>query len=94
MAPSTTETTRYPAEITGRFASIQPEQFGPMMDTLYTSAKNITNAVVEEVEANRISTVQGAAVVANITGSLFGWPEFHRELRPSDLALSLIGNGK
>lgn len=73
--------------VTGLFANIPPDQFGTTVDELFSSARAISNAVVDEVEQDKITTTQGAAVIANVTGCLFGWPEFHRETRPSDLAL-------
>lgn len=94
---SSIQKTRYPADqvgqLTGKFAHVEPAQFGSTMDDLWQSAQAIRDAVIDQVETGRITSVQGVAVVAGVTGTLFGYQEFHRELRPSDLALSLIGQG-
>lgn len=78
------------ASVAMRFSQLDPETFRSEIETLWTSAGKLAEAVSEQVEMGGITTVQGVAIVACITGQLFGYQEFHREPTAAQLATELV----
>jgi len=73
--------------VTKKYAQIGPEEFRSTISQTHKASQSILDSVSDQVEGGLITPVQGAQVASAITGSLFGYTEFHREPRVSDLAL-------
>jgi hypothetical protein len=95
MAPITQQDQQYQQgvamPVTQKYMQVRPDAFRETISETWQATKPIVDTVAEQVEQQLITPVQGAAVVSAITGSLFGFTEFHRELRPADLAQLLVG---
>lgn len=78
-----------PTSVTELF-NVEPDQYRGRIETLWEAVTALKDGIVTEVEAGRITPVQGVGLTSCITGQLFGYKEFHGEASPADLAAALL----
>lgn len=70
------------------YGDLSPDQFRSTIDESWEAARKIKDSVAEQVESQKLSPLQGAAIVACTVGQVFGYREFHGEVSPAQLALA------
>jgi hypothetical protein len=66
-----------------QFASMKPNEFGPIIDPKWKVGERLLTEVKASVEKGYLTPLDGARLISSITASLFGYDEFIlREISP------------
>jgi hypothetical protein len=66
-----------------QFASMKPNEFGPMIEPKWQVGERLLKEVKASVEKGYLTPLDGARVISSITATLFGYDEFIlREISP------------
>ena len=66
-----------------QFASMKPNEFGPMIEPKWQVGERLLKEVKASVEKGHLTPLDGARVISSITATLFGYDEFIlREISP------------
>ena len=66
-----------------QFASMKPNEFGPMIEPKGQLGERLLKEVKASVEKGHLTPLDGARVISSITATLFGYDEFIlREISP------------
>lgn len=71
------------------FAQVQPNEFPGEIEQRWESASAIKDRVKQLVQQDELQPMDGVAIIACVTGQLFGYQQFHGQASPADLARSL-----
>ena len=59
-----------------QFASMKPNEFGPMIEPKWQVGERLLKEVKASVEKGHLTPLDGARVISSITATLFGYDEF------------------
>jgi hypothetical protein len=65
------------ASVSTRYATMEREDFGPEIDRAWKAAQDVVGVIKEHVEASNLRPIDGIKVISCLTGSLFGYEDFH-----------------
>jgi hypothetical protein len=68
-----------------RFSKVSTRDFEHELDRIWDGIQTIRESVVEAVQDEKLTPIEGISVLACTTGQLFGYQAFHGQPQPAEL---------
>lgn len=75
--------------VSSRLQGMQAGEFSEWYRRRWQNAAEIADLIAEKVGENELEPVEGGAIIACVTGTLFGYQEFHGQASPQTLVAAL-----
>jgi hypothetical protein len=74
-----------------RFSKLSTRDFEHEIDRIWDGIQSVREAVVEAVNTEKLTPIEGVSILACTTGQLLGYQSFHGQPQTSDLLPYFMG---
>lgn len=92
MSPSQQKSQAFQATVAGRYSQMQGSEFRAELGNAWKALDDVVNTVIDNVENQNLKPIDGIRAVAALTGSVFGYEEFHPRTGQPTLSTILSGS--